>query len=199
MCWRRTELVATWLTAMAFAVLNGYVSGFSSIWNYNTHLNIFLVALSFSPARSTTSQRSDEVRSSIVFFMRLQVAIIYLQAGLAKLVLGGLNWPSRAPFIHLVLQGSWASSWFTSYPQLIEMGGVLVIAIELSLPVLLMCRRTRRAAALVAIGLHSVFFVTLGISFWHLWVLFPALFLLDSAQSRTHSGLITQYATNRYD
>jgi hypothetical protein len=183
MLWQRTALVATRLTAAAFAILNCYVASFSELWNYNTHLNILLIALSFAPKNNAESSCNfDERRSAIIFFMRMQVAIIYLQTGLAKLVHGGLEWPEKAPYIHMIVQEGWAAPWLSQWPQLVWVLGACVIAIELLLPALFMCRRTHFLAVAVATLLHFGMYLAVGISFWHLWALFPALFVIGSRQ-----------------
>lgn len=184
MLWRRISVAATCFTAMTFAVLNCYVAGFSELWNYNTHINIFLFALSFAPGNVGSTQHSVEAiherNSAILFFMRLQVAAIYLQAGLAKLLSGGVAWSTLTPYLHIVLQDGWAAQWLTQWPTLVMWGGIAIVLTELLLPVALMVRATQPYAAAVAIALHLVMFATLNISFWHLWVLFPALFMVGN-------------------
>jgi hypothetical protein len=184
MLWQHTSVEATRLTATSFAVLNCYVAGFSDLWNYNTHLNTFLFALSFAPKVNTCARSNSERCSAIVFFMRLQVSVIYLQSGLAKIIHGGWEWSASAPYVHLILHGGWVAPWVNQSPRLVAACGVVVVVIELLLPLLFVFHRTQILAVIMATALHVAFYATLGISFWHLWVLFPALFLIRTSRQK---------------
>ncbi|UQE03527.1 hypothetical protein [Bradyrhizobium japonicum] len=181
---RPVARLSTVVTAGAFGWLNGYVSGFGDLWNYNTHLNIFLICLSLCPTAGARngSNFTREAASALLFFMRFEVAIVYLQAGLAKLVHGGLLWPTRTPYVHLILQDRLGATWLSNMPEVVTLLGYLVIVSELALPILLLAKPTRWFGVTLAVLLHVSFYLGLGISFWHLWVLFPALFLIDRKQ-----------------
>lgn len=185
MLFPRLARFSTVITTTAFGLLNGYVSGFSELWNYNTHLNLFLLCLAFDPSSAdgnSPSKRAKQRTSAILYFMRFEVAILYLQAGLSKLIHGGPFWYAKTPYVHLVLQDRFGKTLFGEVPNVVALLGALVLVVELLLPFLLLNCKTRTFGVFLAILLHVSFYFTLGISFWHLWVLFPALFLVGLSQ-----------------
>lgn len=176
------DRIASWATlgvAVSFFVLNGYVSAFAEIWNFNAHLNIFLIALAFAPgSRGSDRNGSSAIafESSVLFFLRLQVALLYFQAGLTKLLSGGIFWAERTPYVNLVLRDGWLSPLLADSPGIVALLGNCVIVGEFLIFFMLLFRRTQVIAACCAIALHISFFLLLGIGFWHLILLYPALF-----------------------
>lgn len=184
--------VSSVVLALSFLVLNYYTAQFTGLsWNYDTHLNFFAIALCAgrSGARGSldgllgwtrpASARDAQQASFLLAFMQLYVALLYLQAGVAKLVASGLAWFTRGvtPYYFTITSGTELGRYLTQWPWIFQvftaLGGLFELA---SLP-LLLWRRTSRAVALAAMAFHLGTYLVMDISFWHLWALYPALFL----------------------
>jgi hypothetical protein len=177
------------LLALAFFVFNYYVSRFGGAqWSYNVHLNLFLGVICFAEAsrrlgldarRPAAESPGAEARTAFALgFMQLYVAVMYLQTALSKLIYGGLGWFWRGETIYTnaILLGGERGQFLAGLPGLPRTLGLLTLAFEGCFFFLFVAGVSRRALGAAAILFHLGTFAALGISFWHLWLLYPALF-----------------------
>lgn len=187
--------------AVGFLVLNGYTSHFTpQLFNYDTHLNFFLFALALVDSNHTlaldrrrqrgvnaASPRARALASFALAFMIAYVALLYAQAFVAKLLLGGAAWFTQGEVLSLqVLRGGtpvgrWLLRWPESFPILSFSTGVFEGLAPLGF---IRGGRAARAAAFAAVCFHSGVWLVLGISFWHLLIVLPALFFHRAARAR---------------
>jgi hypothetical protein len=178
--------------AVTFLVLNYYTAQFTgSAWNYDTHLNFFAAALCLakSDARPSldgllgwtgpASERDAQQASFALAFMQLYVALLYFQAGVAKLISPGLIWFTSGvtPYYFTAIAGTALGQYLTQWPWIFQVFTALSGLFEFSFLPLMLWRRTRRAAVFAAMAFHLGTYLVMDISFWHLWMLYPALFL----------------------
>lgn len=160
-------------------------------WSYNTHLLFFLILLipSHPDPRWSLFMRSGRRRPgptgitlarTQLFSLQLLVGVLYLQAGVSKLTHGGLRWfwSGTTVQVYGTLMGTSIGQWIAQHPSLCRLACMGTGVLEFSfLPIVLFVPRLRRPLVVTAIMFHLGVYATLGISFWHLWALFPALFL----------------------
>jgi hypothetical protein len=89
--------------------------------------------------------------------LSLFVASIYACSAAAKLQSEWLSGGTLLALAEDKLLGAYVASLLIDHPALRSTAAVGVFVIELSLPVLLLVRRTRRLAVFVALGLHATF------------------------------------------
>lgn len=184
------------LLAASFFVLNYYVSRFADAqWSYNVHLNLFLVLLCFTRTDQryalqknalAYTPKEEEKGSLVLSVMQLYVAVLYFQTGLSKLLQGGVRWFTHGETIYTsaILLGGPRGAFFASYPWLSVLSGVFTGIFELGFLLAYLVGLNRRWLCVMAILFHTGTFLVLGISFWHLWLLYPALFWLDVKDRR---------------
>ena len=186
--------------AAAFFVLNYYVSQFvGPVWSYNTHLNWFAIALCFVPAgaRLSIDERIARVRarpstfdeargeasaSFVIAFMQLYIALLYTQAGLAKLLGSGVAWftSGLTPLYFTLTDGTALGRWLAQWPALFRVFSLASGLIELLFLPLFPFPRIRRALVIAALLMHVGIHLVMDIPFWHMWLLYPVLFLWKS-------------------
>jgi hypothetical protein len=162
------------LTALSFFVFNYYVSCFAGAqWSYNVHLNLFLFLWWISLKKKDSTE-------FVVGFMQLYVAMLYFQTGLSKLMHGGLRWFTEGETIYTnaLLLGGERGAFFAQYEWLFPLAGIATALFELGfLPAYLL--GFRRLLCVAGVLFHLGIFLMLGISFWHMWLLYPALFWMN--------------------
>lgn len=172
--------------ATGFAALNGYIAHIlPQIWNFNTHLNALLIACaavdsSGRPSTTFPGRRSHARRGAVLAVMQFATALIYSQAGLSKLLHGGRSWLGDGEVVRvsLAVLGTPAGKRLFHRPTLTKLLGRLVLIGEICfLPALVALWPFRWLLAIGAAGFHLLTAVYLRINFWHLWALYPALFL----------------------
>ncbi len=106
------------------------------------------------------------------------VAVLYLQAGLSKVLLGGWEWflTGNRIWTETILLGTPIGKWLTQWPSIFRGMGIGTGIFELILPFFFFFERTQAKVASIAIAFHLATFIIMGISFWFLWALYPALF-----------------------
>lgn len=180
--------------ALTFLLFNYYVKSFSTTWWItNTHLNFFALALCFVP--NQRHARSAELASFLISFMTLYVSILYFQAGLSKVIHGGFSWFFTGDRIltETLLLGTPLGKWLTQWPWIFSFLSFGTGVFELLLPPLFLFRSTQRQMAMIAFAFHMGTFMIMGISFWFLWALYPALFsrpVEDRAESNSFLHLV---------
>jgi hypothetical protein len=147
-----------------------YTTCFStSYWITNTHISIFAVLFCLP----------KEYQTPVVNFCRTYVAVMYFQAGLSKLLIGGLKWflTGRRIWTEALLLGTSFGRYLVSCnPGIFMPLGWLTGILELMLSPLLLTERYSYIIALLAIGFHVGTFAILGISFWFIALFYLALF-----------------------
>lgn len=183
-----------WLTAPLLAVtflfFNFYITCFgTTYWITNTHLNFFALALCFEPLSNHSKHK--ERASYILAFMITYIAVLYFQAGLSKLIYGGWQWFLGGERIRIetMLIGTYFGKWLLQWPPIFHFLGIVTGIVELIIPFFFFMTKTRKWAALCAIAFHLGTFFSMGISFWFLWALFPAIFF--EKQKRYKESLVT--------
>lgn len=174
------------LFALSFLAFNFYITCFhTTYWITNTHLNFFALALACVPFLKPASK---EMASFILAFMITYVATLYLQAGVSKCLCGGLEWftSGKRVFFETLLLGTPFGKFLTQWPGLFQIMSLATAPFELLLP-LLFFTKARSLAAAIAILFHLTTFAIMGISFWFLWGLYPALFFYHSEKTSTTS------------
>jgi hypothetical protein len=173
------------LLAMAagFALLDAYVARLTpQVWSNFFHLHVFALSclVASSAQRWLQPGPAGEVASFALTTMSLQVGLVYFLAGLSKLRLGGLEWFSsgRTVLAASVFRGTSLGRRVLAVHSLRSWVGVGTGLFELGAPALLFWPALHRPFALIAFAFHMGTLSTLRISFWHLWIFFPALFLL---------------------
>jgi hypothetical protein len=155
------------LLAVAFMYFQHYITCFStSYWITNTHLNIFL-ALTCLPKK---------YKSVVVRFCQVYIAFMYFQAGLSKLLLGGISWflYGERIWTETLLLGTPIGKYLTQWPILFMPMGWFTFIVELIIPC---CLLYNKYLIIIPILFHIGTYMILGISFWFVWILFPAIFL----------------------
>lgn len=174
------------VAATAFVSTNAYVAHFHPrFWNYNSHLSLFVAAAAaadlWPPATGPLPERTAQLQSVALASMQLGAATVYSQAGVSKLVHGGKEWMTTGRTVKgaLALLGTPAGAELSRNDELMRLIAVLTVLGEASfLPLLVARWQDRRLIAAGAVGFHLLTNRYLGISFWHLWWLYPALFVI---------------------
>ena len=170
----------------------------TTYWITNTHLNFFTLALCFEPTGKNTKAQF-ETASFILAFMIAYIAALYFQAGLSKLLLGGLNWfwEGKRIWTETILLGTPFGKWLTNWPWLFQGMGIGTGVFELILPLFFFFEKTKARCAAIAILFHLSTYIMMGISFWFLWTLYPAIFFYKSRYLVVTNKLQTTYTQTR--
>ncbi len=159
-------------------------------WAFNTHLlffALFLICTQSADAYSLLKPSGPiselHVRngSAAISVMQLYVAVLYFQTGFSKLLHSGPDWFTSGDTAQFFMAriGTLIGVALANIPTVAVVGSLLTGLFELAfLFVFLIWYRATPVLICVAILFHLSMFVALGIAFWHLWILFPALFLL---------------------
>ena len=169
------------LIVIGFAALDCYTANFTpKIWPNLFHLHVFGIlcllgelALLIAPLNSSSFSRMT------IVLMQWQVGLIYFFAGIAKLVHGGIDWPLRATSLHLIVltNGTSIGRFLLANGGARRAASFSALTLEILLPVLLFFPSFYPLFAASAFLFHLITYGMFGISFWHLWVFFPSLFL----------------------
>ncbi|MFE5732534.1 hypothetical protein ACFQ7A_16710 [Streptomyces sp. NPDC056528] len=172
--------------AAGFIGTSAYIAHFHPrFWSYNSHLSLFAAVAAAAdvrePADGIRSEKAAQLQSLAVASMQLGAATVYSQAGLSKLVHGGREWMTTGSAVKgsLALLGTPAGVGLSRHDRLVRVVAVATVLGETAVLPLLVARwQDRRLIGATAIGFHLLTRRYLGISFWHLWWLHPALFIL---------------------
>lgn len=145
-----------------------------------------LHCLTFQVEPIENRSRDGERASYILAFMMTYIAVLYFQAGLSKLLLGGWQWFLEGERIRAetLILGTPFGKWLLQWPFVFRLLGLGTGIFELVLPFLFFFQKTRCWAACCAIAFHLGTFAVMGISFWFLWTLYPAIFLYEKFKRR---------------
>ena len=154
---------------------------------HDNHLLWFCALLAASPcadvlavdARRPLAAEGREYAAALLA-VRLLLGAIYLFPGLHKLLTSGLDW-ALSDNLRFQLYWKWAQYGVVprlrldAYPWLLHLGGLFVLAFELSFAPLVLFRRTRTAAAVAGLAFHLLSHLVLGLLFASLWLCYVAL------------------------
>ncbi|MER5382401.1 hypothetical protein ABT040_19330 [Streptomyces sp. NPDC002688] len=174
----------------SFALLQRYVVAFhEDLWSYNSHLNVFLGALSLTRPVDDSAPASSADRSTSALLAALQAyyACMYLQSGMSKFVGAGWKWTEGS-----ALHGAWGElgtrlgKYFAAErPELPPVLSKATVAYELAFaPLLLLAWHRRSLLGLSSAAFHGAVKVTLDISFWHLSWFSAPLFVVPTSVAR---------------
>jgi hypothetical protein len=209
----RARLALPVLGVSAFYVLSvAQLTGF--VW-HDMHLLWFTALLAVSPcadvlAVDSTRPLDAEGREYALplLFVRLLFGVIYFFPGLHKLLESGLAWADPEN-LRALLYWKWAqhgkipSFRLDLHPTWLSLGGLSVIAFELSFGPLVLFRKTRWVAVLAGLAFHLLCQALLFIPFASLWLCYVALLDLRPLAKRlarrkpahpTASGAVTASA-----
>jgi hypothetical protein len=185
--------------ALSYFVLAFYVGHFSTqLFSYMTHANFFTIALSFveterfwsidwllDPARRDrpVDPGRRQLASFALAFMQLYLVAFYVQAGLAKLIVGGVDWflTGATPYYAAILTGTRVGLWLTQHRILFNGIGLFTGLFELGF-FLILWRPLRRPWAVTVIAFHFGILLNLNIFFYQLSSFVPLLFLFDETR-----------------
>lgn len=150
----------------------------NSLWNYNTHILIIATLAFISGLRVELKHDGKTIQKDLATALSLIFATIYFQAAVSKLVVSGLDWMNSglSIYIHMLKFNPALSSILDGSPILFRLAGWLTVTGELFLGSLFVIPRTRKRAAIVSISFHIMLWFAFHISFWHLWIFYPALY-----------------------
>ena len=154
---------------------------------HDNHLLWFCALLAASPcadvlavdARRPLAAEGREYAVPLLA-VRLLLGAIYFFPGLHKLLTSGLDW-ALSDNLRFQLYWKWAQYGVVpglrldAYPWLLHLGGLFVLAFELSFAPLVLFRRTRTAAALAGLAFHLLSYLVFGLLFASLWLCYVAL------------------------
>jgi hypothetical protein len=199
------------VAAASFVATNAYVAHYHPrFWTYNSHLSLFVAVAAAADTRpapgAEPSARTAQLQSLALASMQLGAATVYSQAGLSKLLHGGREWITTGRTVKgsLKILG-------TPHGERISENDTLMRALALAtvvgeaalLPVVVARWQNRALIGVGAMAFHAATRRYLGISFWHLWCLYPALFIVPlpgddragSAGHRSAAALVERLAT----
>lgn len=194
----RLSCVVFAVTYFVFAYYAGHFS--TELFSYITHLNFFAFALCFvdaerfwsldwvrAPARrDAPCPRARQERASFALaFMQLYVVAFYVQAGISKLLVGGMDWllTGATPYYGTIVSGTDLGLVLTGHPWLFPIISLSTGLFELGF-FLILWKPLRWIFAAGAIAFHLGILLTLNIFFYQLSAIVPLLFLLE--RTRDH-------------
>ncbi|TQO82821.1 hypothetical protein FLM06_09495 [Vibrio cholerae] len=164
------------LAAVIFLVFNWYAanSSPSEMYNYNTHLNIFLIAIAIGDIFMAMHR---DVERYVFSFSRFYVAVFYFQSGITKIIHAGFEWfDGRTAWVFSMEMGTPLGKYMTNYPELFAIGSIAIVLFEVMFLPLYLIRFHVEKLVIGAFMLHMSVFIIMNITFWHMWMIFPALF-----------------------
>jgi predicted DCC family thiol-disulfide oxidoreductase YuxK len=171
------------LAALAFTCIYAFLEAAHNTNGFvdaRIHLLWFLLATSFSATgeREAASERHER-NSIIVRLMELVVVLVYVQAGIAKLVQSGLSWASEGTTLQIgaLRQGLSWGEYLAQYEGLARALSWGSLGLELAFVFYFPLKKLRLPLLLGTIVFHLGTQVTMGIDFSHLWIFSLAILL----------------------
>jgi len=161
----------------------GQVYSFTNVHHGDGLLGLVLLALTLCPTGKVLAiptpwnrwgtdlgMLTDPGPGWPMYFVRVQIALVYCLAGYAKLVLTGPVWADGASLQHyLILRGQPIGYWLAAQPLLCAALSTLTFAWELSFPLVLRWPRLRWVYVPMAIVFHLVSQHVLSVGFMYFW------------------------------
>lgn len=148
-----------------------------AFWNFQNHLMFFLFLLATVDTRTTSRQGAWP--SFVLTAAQLYIAVLYFQSGLSKVWSAGWTWVAtgRTIAVSTLLYGTDFGRYWLRYPQLLPLLAGITIAFEMGFIVAYSQRRWHPVLGVFAMCFHIGIWALMGIPFWQLWALYPALFV----------------------
>jgi hypothetical protein len=166
---------------LAFGVLDRYSASLTpSIWNNLFHVHMFQLCTALAALCGwSDAAQAQSLHSFLLTSMQLQVGLVYGLAGLSKLRVSGLNWftAPRTLLAAVPFRGTPLGHWLVGSPRRRTAAAAMTAAFELCAPALLLVPGAHPWFAISALAFHLGVLLSMRISFWHLWLFFPPLFL----------------------
>jgi len=123
----------------------------------------------------------QKVNDRLIQFCKCYVLTFYLQSGLSKLIFAGTAWllSGRTAWVFALEMGTNIGRILANYPVIFSIGSFLIVAFEILIAPLYLIGFHRKYLIIGAITLHLSVFLVMGISFWHMWLLYPVIFYDD--------------------
>ncbi len=168
---------------VGFGLLDRYGASLTPrLWNNVFHVHLFLLYYCLASAVSlfAPGALAEKLSSFALTAMQLQVGLVYLLAGISKLRVSGFGWftGGRTLLASTLFRGTPLGHRIVAVPALRRSMGMATAAFELGAPALLLWPGMHVWLALMAVTFHLGVLAVMRISFWHLWVFFPALFVV---------------------
>ena len=137
---------------------------------------------------------SFTLMSSSISFPILYAGSLYLQAGLSKLIHGGIEWVSsgRTVLQYSYFLGTDFGKNLLAIDYMPELISFTSIGVELLVFFFIFSTKFYKYIGLILIGFHLGIFLTMNITFWHLIHLYPALFLSLSKSSKKGINILNK-------
>ncbi len=178
-----------WLFAASYVLLNFYTYCCQpTVSIENQHLNLFVLFLCFANWGRDAVQKHS-VNSFLLALMMTHVVMLYLQAGFSKLCFSGWEWfaSGETIYVRTVLEeGTYFGRWLTQWPEVFVAFGIGTALFQFGTFFLFLFRPNTVLVPLGAFGFHMGTYLVMGISFWFLWTLFPALYWTGSQRQLNH-------------
>lgn len=178
--YRKWYLLITLILFHLFQYLHYRLTPYA--WNYNTHLSFFLLILTVSYFSEKTKYNSL-ISSFSISFPIFYVGCLYFQSGLSKLIYGGVDWiiTGRTVLQFSYFLGTDLGRYVLAIPNAAQTISFFSILIELSVIFLIFFPKLYKIIGVLMICFHLGIKLTMNISFWHLIILFPALFIIGQS------------------
>lgn len=176
--------IGTAALLLCFALLDRYVARVTPrVWFNNFHVHYLLFAVFVTQACETfgATPKARSIESFMLTSMQLQAGSVYLLSGISKLRVGGLEWfaTGRTLFAGTIFRGTRLGRFLVCLPGATRGIAFMTIVFELGAPMLILWPSSHVWFAAIAIAFHLGVLAVMRISFWHLWVFFPALFVIQ--------------------
>lgn len=176
--------------AVLFGLFNWFCSVDSpgGLYNYNTHLNIFFAGLSIVLILGRREgQTGKQAEKNFIQFCKCYILTFYLQSGISKLIFAGTTWlmTGRTAWIFALELGTDTGKMLAHYPVLFAIGSFVIVSFEILIFPLYLLNIGRKYLIAGAVCLHLSVLLVMGISFWHMWLLYPVVFYRELFQPRT--------------
>lgn len=180
------------LLAVFYLIFSRYISFFDSYWlAYVTHLNFFTIVLCFTQvgryytlfpgSKTEPGLKQFEIASFIISAFQFYVALLYLQTFTAKFMVTGPNWfyETKTTMYPTIVYGTDLGRFFVVTPLFFKCFSIFTGIFEgLFFPLFLYKKATHRYLGVLGIAFHVGVYAIMGISFYMLYALYPALFII---------------------
>ena len=170
--WQNFSLL--FVTVLFFIYQHFHYEVWPIAWNFNTHLNFFLIAVT----GYQFAKKSNQNASIVLSFFYLFVGFLYFQAGLSKVLVSGLQWAIEGSTLiqFTLLQGTEFGKYFVKIKYIPQIISGMTILLELLILPWIILNKNYKYLFVVLTSMHIGIYAVMGISFWHLTILFPFLF-----------------------
>jgi hypothetical protein len=185
------------LFTLSYCLLNYYIHCFQEHYCMNhAHLNVALIVLSLTSSSSRfsvdalkrnelNSTKEHEKASFALTFLGGYIAVLFFQAGLSKLIYGGIGWflSGDTLYVETIFDGTDLGRFLTRFTWTFPILGIGVFFFELVFPFLFLFYRYHLIFGIILLLFHLGTYLVMGINFWFLWPLYIPLFLMRFSKS----------------